>query len=37
MWRKGNPPTLSVGMQTDTTIMKNRMENTQKRRYKSTT
>ena len=26
MWGKGNPPTLLVGMQTDTIIMENSME-----------
>ena len=26
MWRKGNPPTLSVGMQTSTAIMENSVE-----------
>ena len=26
MWRKGNPPALLVGMETDTAVMENNME-----------
>ena len=36
VWRKGNPPTLLVGMETGTTTMENRMEVPQKTKYRTT-
>ena len=36
MWRKGNPPTLLVGMQIGTTTIENSMEFPQKTEYRGT-
>ena len=35
VWRKGNPPTLLVGMYIGTTTMENSMEVTQKTKYRT--
>ena len=37
VWKKGNPPTLLVGMQIDATPMENIIEIPQKTKYKTTT
>ena len=36
MWRKGDPPTLLVGMYSGTTAVENSMEVPQKTKYKTT-
>ena len=35
VWKKGNPPTLLVGMKTGITTMENSMEMPQKTKYKT--